>query len=252
MKKNLFKNIFYIFFAFCFLSAGIFALNLNPNKAFAENTSEEEITNIDIPDYFDATQYDGNEKNPSSLIGSNIFMYYPNQTLKLSLLTNGAFNAGSFDAYEYVYYPNPDDISTFYSYHVTSFGLKVNGVEQDISINDYVVSTGYSFNNLSSVELKSFEMIFGTETPTSENHMFKITDDSENVIEGVYTLTLNYTLLYCTDGRSDGNDDAGDGGTHHPYPGRRGYALWPEGRRDKANGAVSGRGQEHSRRRRHL
>lgn len=207
MKKNLFKNIFYIFFAFCFLSAGLFSLSLKPNEAAAEDTSEEVITNTDIPSYFDATQYDGDEQNAGSLIDSNVFMYYTNQSLKLSLLTNGSFNAGSFDAYQYVYYPNPDDITKFYYYKINTFGLKINGVDQDINLGNYVIDPHYSFTNKSAVELQSFEMVFSAEDPTADNHVFKITDSSDNVVEGIYTLTLDIALMSCTDGRSDGNEE---------------------------------------------
>ena len=106
MRKNLFKHIFYMIVAFCFMSAGAFALTLKTktNSAFAADTSSTEIVNENIPAYFNATQYTGETENASSLIDSNIFMYSNDESLKLSFETNGSFNTSVSDIYKYVYY----------------------------------------------------------------------------------------------------------------------------------------------------
>ena len=57
-KNNLFKNIFYIFFAFCFFSVGFMTLNIqNENTAMAEDVSNSVLTNDQLPDYFSADEY---------------------------------------------------------------------------------------------------------------------------------------------------------------------------------------------------
>ena len=80
-KNNLFKNIFYIFFAFCFLGAGIFTINQKEDSsASAEDTSYNQPIANNIPQYFSVKDMLGSgedvEENPSSLISSDTFLYY--------------------------------------------------------------------------------------------------------------------------------------------------------------------------------
>ena len=196
------------------MGAGILSMSAvtQTKKVLAEDVSSTTIVNADTPSYFGVKQYTGDVENTASLIDSNIFMFSAGESLKLSLKTNTEVTEGMADIYEYVYYPNPADISTFYFYQVNTFGLSVNGVSQTLPANSYEIVTEYMFTRqLSSINLESFEINFGaTENETTgstSNNAYKITNNEGNVVEGVYTLTLNLTLFTCTDGKTDASEE---------------------------------------------
>ena len=210
-KNNIFKNIFYCFFAICFLSAGIFTLNQTQRIANAEDVSSVEIENDDLPVYFsvedlidDGSSETADQPNASSLISGDTFMFFEEGTnknyLRLSLLMNEDGNTTE-DIYKWVYYPDETNQRVFYFYSISAVSLHINGVSQNITMGDYVRSSELSFPNMeSSVYLEGFEMIFNKDGQNgSESNAISIMDENE-VVEGVYTVSLTYTLYACTDG----------------------------------------------------
>ncbi len=213
-KNNLFKNIFYIFFAFCFLGAGIFTLNQkDEGSASAENISyEQEIAN-NTPSYFSVKDTIGGTNNPLSLLSGNTFMYYvdgSNSTeLELSLKMNGlevnTDASATHQVYQYVYYPDPENISLFYYYNIGAISLYHNGSTVNLDNKNFVVDCGgQSFvNNIA--PLQGFKMTFNN-TGAAENEI-SILDADGNVKEGIYTLTLTITLFTCTDGGATATEE---------------------------------------------
>lgn len=224
-KKNfIFKNVFYIFFALCFFSAGFFALNKTQTYQYAsaEDISNENVFNQNIPEYFLAEEFlhdfsredEPNyvdEKNSASLIDHDTFMFFSENTisnrLKLSLATNGV-GTEDFGIYGYVYYPNPEDHTKFHFYDITNIDLKINGQTQTLAPEKYINAYKPAFENLSSIFPEKFEMNFTTTDEGSNdfNIMTKDENGRDVVREGLYTLTLKYTLITCTDGREDGKE----------------------------------------------
>ncbi len=223
-KSNRFiKSFLYIFFAVCFASFGfMFATKPSANKiALAEDVSQTEIDNQNIPDYFSAQEYlfDGTEstENPSSLIDSDTFLYFSENStsnyLTLSLATNGNELSPQNDIYNFVYYPDLENTSVFYFYSIDSVSLSINGQDQDINMGDYISYSGFTFpNNHSAAQPQQFNMTF-TRLPDGgaealENNEIAITDEDGNVIEGIYSLSLTYTLYTCTDGGTNMQETA--------------------------------------------
>lgn len=209
-KNNLLKSIFFVFFSFCLLATGITTLNnKNTNYSIAENTTSEGIDNGSLPSYFSAVEYLGDDKNSSSLIDANTFMYVKegsnSTSLKLSLTTNGNLSDPSNDVYNYVYYPDLTDTSIFYFYSISSISLEINGEHKEINMGNYIKSSGLSFPNKPSTQLEQFEMIFNDKGV--ENNEIKIVDDNGNVIEGVYSLSLTFALYTCTDGKTNTEEE---------------------------------------------
>lgn len=223
-KNNLVKSIFYIFFAVCFLSFGIMISNKDNLNSYvvAENVSEEEIDNQNIPSYFSAKDYietvENDEvvitENVNSLISSDTFMFFKDGNssnfLSLSLLTNGSELQPQNEIYNYVYYPDLTNTSVFYYYSINSISLYINGAYKEINMGDYIKSSGFSFANNASAQLEEFEMIFkalpdGGEEAMESNEI-AITDDAGNVIEGIYNLSLTITLYTCTDGGTNADE----------------------------------------------
>ena len=133
-KSNLFKNVFYTFFALCFLGAGIFTLSQNENsQVFAEDTSYNQAITNNAPDYFLVKDTLGDISNPSSLIDEDTFMYFVesgNETnLELSLAMNGSQvnTDASNEIFNYVYYPDENNLSLFYYYNIGPISLYRNG-----------------------------------------------------------------------------------------------------------------------------
>ena len=217
MKNKLFKNIFFIFFAFCFLSGGIFTLARPQQKALAENTEAAEIDNSSVPEYFGKQEYYSMTGSPDSgteydegLVSNDTFMYFSqdgmSNSLKLSLKMGNA-PSQTEDVYRYVYYPDPDNLSFFYFYTIQTITLKINGEDQRLTTGDFKISsdtTNTFFTNHRS-SLDGFEMNF-SKNQTSGNNI-SILDDDGNVKEGLYSLTITYVLHSCSDGRSDGNEE---------------------------------------------
>lgn len=212
-KNNLFKNIFYIFFAFCFLGAGIFTINQKEDSsASAEDTSYNQPIVNNIPQYFSVKDMLGSgedaEENPSSLISSDTFLYYIDggrtTELDLSLAMNGAqvnpTAAANHEVYQYVYYPDKDNTKLFYFYNVGAISLYFNGQSINLDEKNFVKDCGgQSFQN-NNAPLQGFEMNFKA-GGTAVNEI-NLMDADGNLKEGVYTLTLTITLFTCTDGNT--------------------------------------------------
>ncbi len=210
-KHNLFKNIFYVFFAFCFFSVGLITLNLkNEYSTLAEDVSSVNLTNENLPDYFFADEYldDGaddtlDETNPSAI--EDTFLYFSEggytSYYKVGLKTNNGTNATSEDIYKWVYYPDVDNKSVFQYFNINSISLSINGADQNLSIGNFVQDSLLSFPAKDNITLQTFDMLFTTSTSPAENEISILADDGK-VKEGVYELSLTYTIFTCTDGGS--------------------------------------------------
>lgn len=206
MKKrnNLFKNVFYTFFALCFLGAGIFTLSQNDNnQVYAEDTSYNQEISNNVPDYFLINDRLGENANPSSLISEDTFMYFNeagNETsLELSLAMNGSSvnTDSSSEIYNYVYYPDENNLSLFYYYNIGPISLYRNGELLNLDGKNFIEDCGgYSFPNSLS-PLQGFRMVFNS-TGAGENEI-NLFQDGE-LVEGTYTLTLTITLFTCSNG----------------------------------------------------
>lgn len=219
-KNSLIKNIFYIFFAICFFSTGLLLINRpeQTNVALAENVTDENVDGQVLPIYFLRQEYlddgDGDNSNdslnPDSLISYNTFSSFQNTDatnyLKFSLArgrTEGVPNS----IYNYVYYPDQNDTTRFQFYNITSVSLSINGQAQDINQNDFILESGASFNNFSSVSPQAFEIYFNRTGSTEDTRNAISIMDGTNVREGLYTLSLRVQLFTCVAGRSDMNED---------------------------------------------
>lgn len=214
-KNNLTKNIFLLFFAFCFLSVGLLAINKGQpeNYTLAEDVSSEDIDNQNIPSYFSAKEFFGEDENTSSLIEDETFLFFReggvSNHLSLSLTQNGHLE-GANDIYSYVYYPDTENRSYFNFFSIGSISLYVNGENQNINMGDFVNSSGMAFQNKDSAQLEGFEMVFNEHgnQPNLKQNVIKITDENNQIIEGVYTLSLTLTVYTCTDGKNDASEDS--------------------------------------------
>lgn len=216
-KNNLFKNILYIFFAFCFMGVGITTLSLNTKEdiSFAENVSNSQIDNQNIPDYFSAVEYletsSEEEVYDNSLMNYDTFMYFTEgntkNNLHLTLKTNGSVvnSESDNDLYTYVYYPDETNTSLFYFYNINSVSLYINGEYKTLNMGNFINSSGLAFANKSSAPLENFEMIF--KSGATESNEIELFDESGNLIEGVYSLSLAITLHCCTDGNTTGSEE---------------------------------------------
>ena len=225
MRKSLMKSIFLTFFSLCFLCVGVvtlFAKEEN-NIASAETVVVDGLEN-NIPDYVSIAEFetvDSETALENSLINDNTFLYHTNSTghsnkLTISLKTNGrTVNAGGADIYQYVYYPNSEDLSTFYFYTIESTNLYINGVAQSIPAEkEFSYNTQQSFENESGAYLETYELNFAntnssyyTDNETELNRTISLTDAEGNLIQGRYTVDITLTLWTCTDGRSDGMEE---------------------------------------------
>lgn len=203
-KSNLFKNVFYTFFALCFLGAGIFTLSQNENsQVFAEDTSYNQAITNNAPDYFLVKDTLGDISNPSSLIDEDTFMYFVesgNETnLELSLAMNGSQvnTDASNEIFNCVYYPDENNLSLFYYYNIGPISLYRNGESINLDDKNFIQDCGgHSFPNALS-PLQGFEMVFNsTGAGANEIGLFQ---DGE-IVEGVYTLTLTITLFQSNNG----------------------------------------------------
>ena len=222
-KNNLFKNIFFVLFAFCFMGVGVISLNAQNDTlvANAEDTASTEVTNS-VPDFFIANEYlktetyiqDEDEEYDDALIDSNVFMYSPEGTssnyLKLSFDRDNGNVDATDDRYRWVYYPDPDNTSLFYFYTIDTVSLSINGVDQKITDGNFKQTNGLTFTNYTGSQLDGFEMIF-SDTPTSDanrkTNEISILDDHGNLKEGLYTISVTYILHACTDGGVSGDEE---------------------------------------------
>ncbi len=223
-KKNyLIKNIFYIFLTICFLGAGFFVLHKSTAcfSASALDTSFDTADeNTGLENYFLQKEYLANEdgsldENESSLIGDGIFMYYNetgNNLLKLFVSTNGVGEEGA-EVYNYVYYPNPEDKSTFYFFNFSNLTLSINGEVQTLPADKkYINTTNFTFANYNdALFVQTFSMVFDKDGTRDDAFSFMTTaPDGETRIlnEGLYTVSFNITPFLCTNGKNNGTEDA--------------------------------------------
>ncbi|MBQ7327533.1 MAG: hypothetical protein IJX00_01035 [Clostridia bacterium] len=218
-KNFLFRKIFYVLFAFCIFGAGMFTLGITQKPGFskAENTISEDARQEDaVPSYFSAKEFlvDGSDstENFSSLIKSNTFMYYSEESvstqLQLSLATNGltANTASTNEIYKYVNYADPQNLTNFNFYNIFTIELSVNGQTQNLNPDSYTTKPGLSFNNAeSSPVVETFEMNFSNQATAGNN--ICILDEDGNVVEGLYTLKISLLLFTCTDGGTTAEEE---------------------------------------------
>lgn len=206
-KFNITKTVFYIFFAFCFLGAGIFCLNktLIFESASAE-VVESELDNRETVDYFSVLEKtpsgSGTEINP---LTNDTFLYSNNNALSISLLSNGnEVNTGdNFLYYENVYYPDPTNKNNFQFYRNIEVNLEINGKKKDLTSYNFITSTSsVAFPNEPTSNPQKFEILFNN--TGAESNAIKIVDENNKLIEeGVYKLRIHFTRFYTTNGEND-------------------------------------------------
>ena len=217
MKSNFIKSIFLTFFSLCFLSVGIMTIgaSFKTSTLNAETSVVEDLEN-NTPEYLGINEYSPEGTlDLGSLINDDIFLYYQNSSntsnsLKLSLITNGAtVNPDGADVYQYVYYPDENNLSVFYFYQITNTNLFINGVAQPDSLTgkNFVTNSNQFFENESGINLETYEVNFSNNK--SDKKTISLVDDDGNLIEGRYTLETQIVLYTCTSGRTDGSEESG-------------------------------------------
>ncbi len=214
MRKSIMKTLFLTFFSLCFLCVGIITLFTEKEEMVSAETVIVDGLEDNVPDYVSIEEVAAPESsdgtNSASLIKDNTFLYYVNasnqsNTLTISLKTNGAaVNQGSSeDIYQYVYYPNAENTSTFYFYTIESTNLYINGISQTIPAEkEFSHNTNLSFANESGAYLETYQLNFSSNNTTDANTI-SFLDEEGNLIQGRYTVDITLTLWTCTDGRTD-------------------------------------------------
>ncbi len=230
MKKHfLSKSIFYIIFALCFLGTGIFAVSRTApvSSAFASTVADEDAGSGNyVPEYFKiqdlTSQTLGQHSNedtqtPDSLIDYNTFLSFRTTNsnyLKLSFDVGNLENKQG-NLYDYCYYPNPADNTFFNFFAISTINLYINGVEQTQidSTHNFVTGGSDQFEYYNEAP-QGFEMYFDrfdqTEIPPEadgKKNTIKITNDANEVIEGVYKVEINLIKYTCTAGKLDKSED---------------------------------------------
>ncbi len=235
--KSLTKSFFLTFFSLCMMCTGIITLSLQNNYASAETVVVEEINSFvnnavsDLPDYVSIQEYEpvtssgSSQAVEGSLIEDNIFLRYTNTSNESNKLTitfrnnGGQVNSNATsDIYQYVFYPNENDISTFYFFTVQSTNIYINGEQQTIDQSkQFNEQTTYTFesSNASNAILETYELNFADlsssyyQNNASDDeikHTYSITDDSGKLIEGLYSVVITLSVYTCTDGKTDGTE----------------------------------------------
>ncbi len=222
-KNSLIKKVFYIFFALCFLGAGLFFINTPQKVDFvlaSASDQNEDVDNQTLPAYFlkqDLIAQSNtftNEKNSyNSLIQNNIFMSLQRNTntnyLKFSLA--GGRDDGASEIYNYCYYPNPNDKSRFYFFEINNINLDINGENQVLTDKNFISTFGQTFNNFPNHNPQNFTIYFtrgnniGNEATKSIN---LIDEDTGKVKEGLYTLNIVLHQYTCVDGKNNMDEDS--------------------------------------------
>lgn len=229
VNMKILKSFLLTFFSLGLFCVGVFSLSLTRNETYAETVTVPELEN-ELPDYVgveellptDDTDEPLGDAVENSLIDDNIFLVYQNGAgnsngVRFSLKANGAeVNPNSTDQYQYVYYPNPDDLSTFYFYQVTGESLTINGQSANIDSKVFRNVTNSFFNNEAGIYLEEYEVNFAinsiAQDPTSNT--INLLDENNNLIEGRYTFSVNIVLWTVTDGTNDGTEDQISSSTH--------------------------------------
>lgn len=231
MKKTLLKSFFLTFFSLCFMCVGITTLFMKEEYASAETVAVESSNELGLKvngqnntaPYFSIEEYAPNSavSDATSFISDNTFLYYVNaggtsNTLTFSLKMNGAeVNEGAADIYQYVYYPDENNLSTFYFYTVESTNLYINGVRQTISGDKTFNEPNpnkFAFEHEDGAILETYELNFSA-NDTTNPHTLSLLDEEGKLIEGRYTLSILMTLWTCYDGRSDMMEEKFDSDT---------------------------------------
>ena len=213
------KSLFLTFFSLCFLCTGIVTLFMEEeNIASAQTVVVDGIKN-NIPDYLSVQEIGTNgEVVNNSFIDDSTFLYTVDATgtsnsLSIKLKTNGlTVNPGAEDIYQYVYYPNADDTSTFYFYTIQHTDIYINGIPLTISEAEKNFNIPneqeLSFeNHTKGTILEEYELNF-SKNNTTDPHTISLLDEDGNLIEGRYTVEIALTLYTCTGGRTDGLEES--------------------------------------------
>ena len=203
MKTNVLKSFIFLLVSACFLISGIFIMSAKKESVvFAETSIVDDIEN-DIPDYV-GIEGTGDAVS-TTLVSDDIFLYDGSNSLSVYLKTNGGeVNSGGGEIYDYVYYPDENNLSMFYFYRINGINLSINGVEQSLQDKTFTTPSNLTFENLTDVIPEKFEMNFAS---TSNNNTISLLDESGNLVEGLYTIEVEIDLWQCTAGRSDQSEE---------------------------------------------
>lgn len=217
MKSNLIKSIFLTFFSLCFFSVGILTIHsASQSQISSAETSVVEDLENNVPDYVSIEEYLPDESlSESSLISDDLFLYYENasdnsNSLKFKLKTNGGeVNEGSADVYQYVYYPDVNNLSVFYFYQITSTDLYINGEKQDLTGKTFATPSNQFFQNESGINLETYEVNFSNNKKDDDKTISLVDSETGSLKTGRYTLETKIVLYTCTSGKSDGTEESG-------------------------------------------
>ncbi len=205
MKTNVFKSFMYLLVSACFLIGGIFIMSTKKDTVTYADTSIVEDVENNVQDYV-GIEVESGDAVSNTLINDDIFLYNGSNSLKIFLKTNGEeVNSGGGQIYDYVYYPDENNLSMFYFYRINGINLSINGVDQSLEGKSFSTSSNLSFQNLVDVMPESFEINFGNTADADDT--FNILDDSGNLIEGLYTLQVEIDLWQALDGRTDQTEE---------------------------------------------
>ncbi len=202
-KRFLFKNIFYIFCTLMIAGAGLLFVQA-PEAASAMDTSttgELGEQSLKARPFFLRQDFVTGEEDDEVEYGNSLLEYdsfvYSNvddNSLRLSFLLNGGENGtyNSQDIFNFVYYPDLADRTTFQFFSVTNMNLFINGELQKIEESKYIsTQQELKFENASQ-NVESFEIVFDKDG--SGEHSFSLFKD-DKIVEGVYTLSLTYIIF---------------------------------------------------------
>ncbi len=170
----------------------------------------------DLPSYFSAVEYtNDNAVSTASLIDSNYFMFNTTSQnyLELSFKTNGKDILDKKqlpfdDVYQYVYFENENDLSSFKYFEYTNIDISVNGEGLTLPESTYkfYAPSNQEFSNATN-QPEVFRIRFnysGTNSEWSDTYgagvsnAISLINERNTVIEGLYTITVNYIEFTCT------------------------------------------------------
>ncbi len=229
VNMKILKSFLLTFFSLGLFCVGAISLSFKGEETYAETISVPSLEN-ELPDYVGVEELLPTEDSDeplgdaveNSLIDDNIFLVYQNGAgnsngVRFSLKANGAeVNPDSTDQYQYVYYPNPNDLSTFYFYQVTGESLTINGQSANIDSKVFRNVTNSFFNNESGIYLEEYEVNFAINNIAQDetSNTINLLDENNNLVEGRYTFSVNIVLWTVTDGTNDGTEDQISSSTH--------------------------------------